>query len=203
MNKGGVYVKHAVIRPIIAGIFSRKRRYGVYLTPRLGSKSLASLLLSLTPTPSLTPTTAIGCLSQHQSSVVDYPHCRSSSSVVNYRRRPPFEATAAPKSKTHRSNRPQPRERVRNLRTRGMDLETPQSKMVFKFGVQIKTLMEDEPENYQSHFSEYIKRGIEADSLEGMYKKVHAAIRADPTTKKSGKPGKCVHIEFYNSTYVH
>ncbi|GLT56601.1 hypothetical protein SLA2020_296320 [Shorea laevis] len=49
------------------------------------------------------------------------------------------------------------------------------------------TLMEDEPEKYQSHFSEYIKREIEGDDLEAMYKKVHAAIRADPTAKKSEK----------------
>ncbi|KAL0458998.1 UNVERIFIED_CONTAM: 60S ribosomal protein L5 [Sesamum latifolium] len=51
----------------------------------------------------------------------------------------------------------------------------------------MRTLMEDEPEKYQSHFSEYIKRGIEADNIEEMYEKVHAAIRADPTEKKSGK----------------
>ncbi|KAJ0051336.1 hypothetical protein Pint_03144 [Pistacia integerrima] len=51
----------------------------------------------------------------------------------------------------------------------------------------MRTLMEDEPEKYQSHFSEYIKRGIEADNLEALYKKVHAAIRADPTPKKSDK----------------
>lgn len=47
--------------------------------------------------------------------------------------------------------------------------------------------MEDEPEKYQSHFCEYIKREIEADDVEEMYKKVHAAIRADPTIKKSEK----------------
>lgn len=47
--------------------------------------------------------------------------------------------------------------------------------------------MEDEPEKYQSHFSEYIKRGLEPDGLEEMYRKVHAAIRADPTVKKSEK----------------
>nr|XP_016472963.1 PREDICTED: 60S ribosomal protein L5-like [Nicotiana tabacum] len=51
----------------------------------------------------------------------------------------------------------------------------------------MKTLMEDEPEKYQSHFSEYIKTGLEADDLEEMYKKVHAAIRADPSSKKSDK----------------
>lgn len=47
--------------------------------------------------------------------------------------------------------------------------------------------MEDEPEKYQSHFSEYIKKGIEPDGIEEMYKKVHAAIRADPTIKKPAK----------------
>ncbi|KAE9605707.1 putative ribosomal protein L5 eukaryotic/L18 archaeal [Lupinus albus] len=52
----------------------------------------------------------------------------------------------------------------------------------------MKTLIEDEPEKYQTHFSEYIKRGIESDGLEALYKKVHAAIRADPTPKKSDKP---------------
>nr|AFK41086.1 unknown [Medicago truncatula] len=51
----------------------------------------------------------------------------------------------------------------------------------------MKTLIEDEPEKYQTHFSEYIKKGIEADGLEELYKKVHAAIRADPTIKKSEK----------------
>ncbi|RYR40457.1 hypothetical protein Ahy_A09g046215 isoform A [Arachis hypogaea] len=51
----------------------------------------------------------------------------------------------------------------------------------------MKTLEEDEPEKYQSHFSEYIKRGLSADGIEPLYKKVHAAIRADPTIKKSEK----------------
>lgn len=51
----------------------------------------------------------------------------------------------------------------------------------------MKTLMEDEPEKYQTHFSEYIKRGIEADGIEELYKKVHAAIRADPSIKKPEK----------------
>ncbi|XP_059297786.1 large ribosomal subunit protein uL18-like isoform X1 [Lycium ferocissimum] len=51
----------------------------------------------------------------------------------------------------------------------------------------MNTLTEDEPEKYQSQFSLYIKSGLEADNLEEMYKKVHAAIRADPSPKKSGK----------------
>ncbi|XP_039033086.1 60S ribosomal protein L5-like [Hibiscus syriacus] len=58
------------------------------------------------------------------------------------------------------------------------------------------TLMEDEPEKYQSHFSEYIKRGIEADNIETMYKKVHATIRADPTAKKSEKEAPKQHKRF-------
>nr|KYP44665.1 60S ribosomal protein L5 [Cajanus cajan] len=51
----------------------------------------------------------------------------------------------------------------------------------------MKTLMEDELEKHQSHFSDYIKRGLEPDGLEELYKKVHAAIRADPSIKKSEK----------------
>lgn len=51
----------------------------------------------------------------------------------------------------------------------------------------MQALLEDEPDKYQSHFSEYIKRGVEADNIEEMYKKVHAAIRADPIKKKSEK----------------
>lgn len=49
------------------------------------------------------------------------------------------------------------------------------------------TLAEDEPEKFQTHFSDYIKAGVEADGIEEVYKKVHAAIRADPTLKKSEK----------------
>ncbi|PSS14146.1 60S ribosomal protein like, partial [Actinidia chinensis var. chinensis] len=49
------------------------------------------------------------------------------------------------------------------------------------------TLMEDEPEKYQTHFSRYIKKGIEPESIEEVYKKVHAAIRADPSPKKTQK----------------
>ncbi|XAR71061.1 hypothetical protein NMG60_11028149 [Bertholletia excelsa] len=60
----------------------------------------------------------------------------------------------------------------------------------------MQTLMEDEPEKYQSHFSEYIKKGIEADGIEEMYKKVHAAIRADPTQKKSEKEPPTEHKRY-------
>ncbi|KAG2593540.1 hypothetical protein PVAP13_5NG012323 [Panicum virgatum] len=39
---------------------------------------------------------------------------------------------------------------------------------------------------YGGHVAEYM-RGIEADDMEALYKKVHAAIRADPTMAKSTK----------------
>ncbi|KAF3451067.1 hypothetical protein FNV43_RR07156 [Rhamnella rubrinervis] len=51
----------------------------------------------------------------------------------------------------------------------------------------MRSLLEDEPEKYQSHFSEYIKREIDPDNIEELFKKVHAAIRADPSIKKSKK----------------
>ncbi|XP_077225416.1 large ribosomal subunit protein uL18-like [Tasmannia lanceolata] len=60
----------------------------------------------------------------------------------------------------------------------------------------MKILMEDEPEKYQSQFSEYIKKGIEADDMEELYKKVHAAIRADPTAVKSQKQPPKAHKRY-------
>lgn len=48
-------------------------------------------------------------------------------------------------------------------------------------------LKEDEPEKYQSHFSGFIKEGVEAEDLADMYTKVHAAIRADPAIQKTEK----------------
>ncbi|KAJ3687998.1 hypothetical protein LUZ61_017162 [Rhynchospora tenuis] len=51
----------------------------------------------------------------------------------------------------------------------------------------MRQMEEDEPEKYQTHFSEYIKKGIDADSMEALYKKVHAAIRANPSPVKSTK----------------
>ncbi|CAN1137172.1 60S ribosomal protein L5, partial [Linum perenne] len=35
---------------------------------------------------------------------------------------------------------------------------------------------------------QYLKRGLGPDDVEALYKKVHAAIRADPTPKKLDKP---------------
>jgi len=56
------------------------------------------------------------------------------------------------------------------------------------FGVHVADYMrhleEEEPETYKRHFSKYIKLGIRADNIEGLYKKAHEAIRADPAQQK-------------------
>jgi len=51
----------------------------------------------------------------------------------------------------------------------------------------MKKLSEEDTEAYQKQFSQYIKKGIKPDALEGLWKKVHAAIRADPSFKKTEK----------------
>ncbi|KAJ6846047.1 60S ribosomal protein L5-like [Iris pallida] len=60
----------------------------------------------------------------------------------------------------------------------------------------MRAMMEDEPEKYQAHFSEYLKRGIDADNVEELYQKVHAAIRADPSQQKSTKEPPKEHKRF-------
>merc|ERR1712159_948042 len=47
----------------------------------------------------------------------------------------------------------------------------------------MRQLQEEDSERYQKQFSRFIKAGIKADDLEGMYAKAHAAIRADPEAK--------------------
>lgn len=44
----------------------------------------------------------------------------------------------------------------------------------------MESLQEDDEEAYQKQFSKYIELGVEADGIEEMYEKVHAAIREDP-----------------------
>merc|ERR1712029_739686 len=41
-------------------------------------------------------------------------------------------------------------------------------------------LMEEDEEAYKKQFSRYIKNGINPDGIEAIYKKAHAAIRANP-----------------------
>ena len=59
------------------------------------------------------------------------------------------------------------------------------------FGVHVakymKDMKADNEEAYKKHFSQYIKEGITADKIEGMYKAAHKAIRADPSFKVTEK----------------
>lgn len=51
----------------------------------------------------------------------------------------------------------------------------------------MRSLQDDDEESFKRQFSKFIKEGITADNLEAIYKKAHAAIRADPEHKSSGK----------------
>jgi len=52
----------------------------------------------------------------------------------------------------------------------------------------MKRLQEEDSTRYQQHFSLYIKNNIKPGDLEAVWTKVHKAIRADPSFKKSTKP---------------
>jgi large subunit ribosomal protein L5e len=51
----------------------------------------------------------------------------------------------------------------------------------------MKELQGSDDDAYKRQFSQYIKNGITADTVEAMYKKAHAAIRADPEAKSTKK----------------
>lgn len=56
----------------------------------------------------------------------------------------------------------------------------------------MRQLEEADTEKYQAQFGDYIKAGIEADDLEDLYTKVHAAIRADPNIARAAtERGNC------------
>merc|ERR1711862_393558 len=59
------------------------------------------------------------------------------------------------------------------------------------FGVHVadymRSLVDEDEDAYKRQFSRFIKNGITADNMEDMYKKAHAAIRADPAHKPSVK----------------
>jgi len=59
------------------------------------------------------------------------------------------------------------------------------------FGIHVadymRHLQEEDEEAFKRQFSRFIKLGITADSIEGMYKKAHAAIRADPARATAAK----------------
>jgi large subunit ribosomal protein L5e len=51
----------------------------------------------------------------------------------------------------------------------------------------MKQLQGDDEDAYKKQFSQYIKNGITADSVEALYKKAHAEIRKDPEAKSTLK----------------
>merc|ERR1712232_1186303 len=51
----------------------------------------------------------------------------------------------------------------------------------------MRDMKEEEPDQYAKHFSCFIKEGVSADDLEGIYAKTHAAIRAKPVLPKKAK----------------
>jgi len=51
----------------------------------------------------------------------------------------------------------------------------------------MKHLQEEEEDTYKKQFSRFIKNGINANNIEDMYKKAHAAIRANPAHKAPAK----------------
>lgn len=51
----------------------------------------------------------------------------------------------------------------------------------------MQTLQEESPERYESNFSRFIKNNVSSEGMEEMYKKAHAAIRANPERVKKPK----------------
>merc|ERR1719333_738620 len=51
----------------------------------------------------------------------------------------------------------------------------------------MRSMEEEEPEEYQQKFAKYIAAGMTADNLEDKYLEVHKAIRADPAHKPTTK----------------
>jgi large subunit ribosomal protein L5e len=60
----------------------------------------------------------------------------------------------------------------------------------------MKKLQKEEPQAYEKQFSRFVKAGVKAGDIEGIYKNAHKAIRADPTKKANEK--KAVEHKRYN-----
>merc|ERR1712007_178300 len=56
----------------------------------------------------------------------------------------------------------------------------------------MRQLADEDEETYKKQFSQYIKHGIVADTVETLYKNAHAAIRADPEPQKSTKDASTI-----------
>jgi len=61
----------------------------------------------------------------------------------------------------------------------------------------MKKLQAEDPEKYQSQFSEYIKSQVGPDDIEKIWTKCHAAIRKDPSHIPTKKPEKPVHKKYH------
>merc|ERR1712080_616563 len=48
----------------------------------------------------------------------------------------------------------------------------------------MRHLLEDDEDAYKRQFGAFIKQGVTADDMEGMYTKAHASIRKDPLRAK-------------------
>jgi len=62
-------------------------------------------------------------------------------------------------------------------------------------GDYMKSLNEEDADTFKARFSKYVKAGIKAEELQGRWEKVHAAIRANPARKASGKQKPAKHIK--------
>ena len=51
----------------------------------------------------------------------------------------------------------------------------------------MRHLIEEDEDAYKRQFGGFIKNGITADDVEGMYTKAHAAIRKDPARAKKAE----------------
>jgi large subunit ribosomal protein L5e len=64
----------------------------------------------------------------------------------------------------------------------------PEKHREYIFGLHVaqymKKLKSEDNDLYQRQFKIYIAKGVEADGIEGTYKKLHSAIRADPAKKR-------------------
>lgn len=56
----------------------------------------------------------------------------------------------------------------------------------------MKTLLDEDEQAFKRQFSKFIKEGIVAENLEGIYKKAHSAIRSNPDPPKKKDTSKIV-----------
>jgi large subunit ribosomal protein L5e len=67
----------------------------------------------------------------------------------------------------------------------------------------MRSLLEEDEENYKKLFSRYIKLGITPDDLEDIYKKAHAAIKKDPKAVKKPAPANPVRKQHHKAKLTH